>query len=316
MTKTTTPHVSRVVLLALATVLALAGPIGQTTAAGAVSAPPTLVAITYTVAPYARVNDQRQMLRVELEAPATEDTTVQVQPSNSIVAVPPSVTVPSGSLTAAVEVTALSPGTVTISASLGLVNVFAEPTLEVRGVNAPAAVDSLTVAAPAVQPGQQSQATVVLDFAAPSGGTVVALASRSLRVQLPSEVTVPAHTDRASVIVTTTAGPPVTAVLTATLDGTTRETTLTVADTVAPDTRITRATIRQVERSATFRFASSDPTAAFRCRLNDGAIRRCTSPRTYRHLSRKRHVLRVWAVDPDGNIDATPAIARFRIGRG
>lgn len=318
MAKTAHPRVSRVVLLVIGVVGGLAGPTATQpiAARAAMAAPPALEAIVYTVPPYARVGDQRPMLRVELDATATEDTTVQVQSSSSNVVVPPSVTVLAGSSTATVDVAAVSQGMVTISASLGPDTVSADPALEVREIDAPVAIESVAVVPDAVQPGQQSLATVVLDFTAPPGGTLVALSSSSARVQLPPDVTVPADADRASVIVTTSAGAPVTAVVTATLDGITREAMLSVADTRAPGTRITRSTIRHANRSATFRFASPDPTATFRCRLDSGAVRRCTSPRTYERLSRTRHVLRVWARDPSGNVDATPAVARFGIRRG
>ena len=39
----------------------------------------------------------------------------------------------------------------------------------------------------------------------------------------------------------------------------------------------------------------------------------CSSPKTYRRLARGKHVFRVRARDRAGNLDATPAVKRFKI---
>ncbi|HYI20919.1 MAG TPA: hypothetical protein VD836_19540 [Solirubrobacteraceae bacterium] len=97
-------------------------------------------------------------------------------------------------------------------------------------------------------------------------------------------------------------------------------------DVTAPTTSIARARINQAKRTATFRFgsgeplsslslASSEPGSTFSCRLDKKRFKPCTSPKTYRELRRGRHVFRVKARDRAGNLDATPAVKRFRIRR-
>jgi lysophospholipase L1-like esterase len=65
--------------------------------------------------------------------------------------------------------------------------------------------------------------------------------------------------------------------------------------------------------TARLRFRADETRSTFRCRLDRKARGRCTSPRTYKNLTSGRHVFRVWAVDPTGNIDPTPAIVRWKV---
>ena len=53
--------------------------------------------------------------------------------------------------------------------------------------------------------------------------------------------------------------------------------------------------------SATFSFVDGDPTAGFRCRLDDAEFAPCTSPITYTGLAEGVHTFTVQAVDPAGN---------------
>lgn len=88
-------------------------------------------------------------------------------------------------------------------------------------------------------------------------------------------------------------------------------------DTDPPETTITRgprgATTR---RTVSFRFRANEAGSTFRCRLDRGSWRRCSSPKRYRKLALGRHVLRVRAVDLSGNVDPTSARRAFRIVRG
>ena len=72
---------------------------------------------------------------------------------------------------------------------------------------------------------------------------------------------------------------------------------------------------RSRARTARFRFLSSEPRARFRCKLDRRRATGCRSPRTYRRLRPGRHVFRVWAIDPAGNMDTTPARRIFRVLR-
>jgi DNA-directed RNA polymerase specialized sigma24 family protein len=98
------------------------------------------------------------------------------------------------------------------------------------------------------------------------------------------------------------------------VDGTPARRRWTVVDTSRPQTTITdhpRASSN--DRSPTFRFRSSDAGSAFECRLDGGAWRLCSSPKTYSGLANGEHVFRVRARDEARNVDRTPATWTWRI---
>ena len=84
-------------------------------------------------------------------------------------------------------------------------------------------------------------------------------------------------------------------------------------DVTAPVTSLRRTQINQATGKATFRFVSSEAGSTFSCKLDRRKYRFCTSPKTYRKLEPRKHVFRVKARDGAANLDATPAIKRFRI---
>jgi hypothetical protein len=84
-------------------------------------------------------------------------------------------------------------------------------------------------------------------------------------------------------------------------------------DVRAPATSLRRAKINQTKRKATFTFASSERGSTFSCKLDKKRFTRCTSPKTYKKLKSGNHVFRVRARDRAGNLDATPAVKRFKI---
>ena len=63
----------------------------------------------------------------------------------------------------------------------------------------------------------------------------------------------------------------------------------------------------------TFRFTSSEPGSSFRCRLDSGSYKPCTSPETTSHLADGTHTFYVRAKDSEGNIDPTPASRTFTV---
>ena len=87
----------------------------------------------------------------------------------------------------------------------------------------------------------------------------------------------------------------------------------TPADVTPPATSLRRAQINQAKRKATFRFASGEPGSTFSCKLDKKKRGPCTSPKTYKKLAPGKHVFRVKARDRAGNLDATPAVRRFKI---
>ncbi len=68
-------------------------------------------------------------------------------------------------------------------------------------------------------------------------------------------------------------------------------------------------------RTATFRFSSSQAGSKFECKHMSGPWTACTSPKTYGGLAFGVHTFRVRAIDPSGNVDATPAVRTWRINR-
>jgi CSLREA domain-containing protein len=64
---------------------------------------------------------------------------------------------------------------------------------------------------------------------------------------------------------------------------------------------------------ASFAFAADEPGSSFQCSLDGGSFHPCNSPKKYRGLRPGKHVFRVRAVDPAGNIDRTPVRRRFKV---
>jgi large repetitive protein len=96
-------------------------------------------------------------------------------------------------------------------------------------------------------------------------------------------------------------------------DGSPASRTWTV-DTIAPDTTIEDGPAAlSNSASATFTFSSNDAGATFGCSIDNAAYQPCTSPRTYANLADGEHNVRVRAVDPAGNVDASPASRTWTI---
>jgi hypothetical protein len=82
-----------------------------------------------------------------------------------------------------------------------------------------------------------------------------------------------------------------------------------------PQTSIVKRNVNSGRRSVTLSFRSSAPAGKFLCRLDARREASCGSPKTYAGLPPGPHVFRVRAVDPMGDADSTPAVARFSISR-
>ncbi len=86
-------------------------------------------------------------------------------------------------------------------------------------------------------------------------------------------------------------------------------------DTDPPQTTIDKAPKRKgSKRKVRIAFSSSEAGATFECSLDDKPFQRCSSPQRLR-VSRDRHRFRVRAIDTAGNVDPSPASARFRVKR-
>jgi hypothetical protein len=87
-----------------------------------------------------------------------------------------------------------------------------------------------------------------------------------------------------------------------------------------PNTDITKVRIRPRKHRARFRFrARGAPARTFECKLQRRGgdaptthFKRCSSPRTYRHLHVGRYVFEVRAKNAAG-LDRSPARRKFRI---
>jgi DNA-binding beta-propeller fold protein YncE len=83
-----------------------------------------------------------------------------------------------------------------------------------------------------------------------------------------------------------------------------------------PQTTITRGPSGETtDRTPTYRFTSSEANSTFQCKVDDGAWKSCTSPRTLGKQSFGRHVFKVRARDAVGTFDPTPAKRRFKVVR-
>ena len=91
-----------------------------------------------------------------------------------------------------------------------------------------------------------------------------------------------------------------------------------LADRVAPETEKVKGPKRKVTRERArkglrFRFRSDDPAANLECRLDQGEWSACTSPKRVRRASLGHHRFRVRASDARGNVEAEPAVWRYRV---
>jgi hypothetical protein len=90
-------------------------------------------------------------------------------------------------------------------------------------------------------------------------------------------------------------------------------------DRTPPETAIDRVKVKG--HAAKVRFSGVDPAArakragalGFQCKLDKGAFKTCASPKKFKHLDEGRHEVRVQAIDAAGNVDASPAKARFKV---
>jgi hypothetical protein len=83
-----------------------------------------------------------------------------------------------------------------------------------------------------------------------------------------------------------------------------------------PDTRITlRPRAKTRDRTPTFGFVSTERSASFRCRVDRGAWRACSSPYTLPRQALRKHRFQVTSRGYLGQEDATPASAKFKVRR-
>jgi hypothetical protein len=85
-------------------------------------------------------------------------------------------------------------------------------------------------------------------------------------------------------------------------------------DTVPPVTTITSSPPAvSRDRSATFEFASSEPSSTVACSLDGAAFAGCSSPQIYVGLADGSHSFRIQATDLAGNTEQTPASYSWQV---
>lgn len=195
---------------------------------------------------------------VNLSSAATSTLSISLASSNTAVAtVQSSMSVPAGSSSVGIAVTGVSPGSATISASLGS---GASQTANVT-VTSGAMLSSLSLSAPTVVGGQTVTGTVTLSASAPASGADVSLTGGD-PVSVPSVVTVPSGSTSATFTITTRAvGGTISATIKASYGGMSASAVLAV-------TRPTQATAN---------FGVTGPDTSDTCSLsNGGATLNCT----------------------------------------
>jgi hypothetical protein len=89
---------------------------------------------------------------------------------------------------------------------------------------------------------------------------------------------------------------------------------LSSLDTTSPETTLDSGPSGvMASGSATFTFSSNELGSTFECQLDAGAFTACTSPASYSDLDDGVHGFAVRALDPSGNVDASPASAAWTV---
>jgi len=81
----------------------------------------------------------------------------------------------------------------------------------------------------------------------------------------------------------------------------------------APQTRLGRIPAKTSKHRLKIRFSSSQPGSTFRCKLDRGKWRACTSPFRTKFLALGKHRFSVRATNAQGTADPTPATRAFRV---
>ncbi|MFT3713585.1 MAG: Ig-like domain-containing protein [Archangium sp.] len=85
-------------------------------------------------------------------------------------------------------------------------------------------------------------------------------------------------------------------------------------DASEPDTVIATGPTGSVSATdATFTFTSTKPNSTFECSLDGAAFTACNATTTFNGLTDGSHTLSVRAIDPGGNVDATPATRTWTV---
>jgi CSLREA domain-containing protein len=88
----------------------------------------------------------------------------------------------------------------------------------------------------------------------------------------------------------------------------------TASDRMPPRTRMLKQPRKvRAGQLASFAFSSNEAGSSFQCSLDRAKFRLCRSPKGYRVAKPGKHLFRVRAIDPAGNVDPTPVRRRFEV---
>ena len=91
--------------------------------------------------------------------------------------------------------------------------------------------------------------------------------------------------------------------------------TTPAGDTDPPQTTIAKAPKRKsAKRKAKFEFTSSESGSTFQCKLDRGEFAACAAKAKFK-VKPGKHKLEVAAIDAAGNVDPTPAKAKWKVKR-
>jgi hypothetical protein len=82
-------------------------------------------------------------------------------------------------------------------------------------------------------------------------------------------------------------------------------------DTTPPQTKVFKHVLKRMPPIWIFNFSSNEPGSTFRCKLDKRRFAKCSLTKRYEHLGRGSHTFKVFAIDPAGNADSSPAVAHF-----
>ncbi|WP_436700573.1 proprotein convertase P-domain-containing protein [Nocardioides sp. BYT-33-1] len=84
----------------------------------------------------------------------------------------------------------------------------------------------------------------------------------------------------------------------------------------APETTIVKRPKKSTtKRKATIAFTANEAGATFQCKVDKKAWKPCSSPLKVKKLTVGKHKVRVRASDATGNVEATPAVVKWRVRR-
>ncbi|MDX6372754.1 MAG: hypothetical protein QOD98_1742 [Nocardioidaceae bacterium] len=89
--------------------------------------------------------------------------------------------------------------------------------------------------------------------------------------------------------------------------------TFQTTDVIAPQTTLIKKPHTGFKTSAKVTFSSSEAGSHFECKLDSGKYKACSSPNKLKHLKVGKHKFFVRAIDASGNVDSTPAKAKWRV---